>query len=108
MNRGNLKSFRPMLEASSIGAGPIQQGDVDMRSMMTKVVIVLSISIPVRAADWFRLGDSQFSARVPVTIENPAEVDNPAVLVTCDVSELGEIMPEATARTIAVADDAHQ
>lgn len=79
-----------------------------MRSMLTVVVLVLCSALPVRAADWFRLGDSQFTARVPVTIENPAEVDNPAVLVTADLSELGELMPAASARTLAVADDAHQ
>src|SRR5688500_12329041 len=56
---------------------------------------------------WFKLGNSEFSARLAVTIENPSVSDNPAVLVTMPLVELGEAMPEASANTIAVADDTH-
>jgi hypothetical protein len=60
-----------------------------------------------RAADWFKLGDIEFVSRLKVTIENPADADKPAVLVTMPLHKLGEAMPAATTSTIAVADETH-
>ncbi len=70
--------------------------------------LVLLLSLSARAADWFRLGDADFTARVPVTIENASDADNPAAYVNILLSKFGELMPEAAADTIAVADEAHE
>jgi hypothetical protein len=68
---------------------------------------LVSIFSPAHAADWFKLGDSEFASRLKVTIENPGDADKPAVLVTMPLDKLGEAMPAATASTIAVADQTH-
>src|SRR3954467_14713268 len=84
-------------------------GDSPMRSrFLTILSILLMLTGTARAADWFRLGNSEFAARVPVTINNPGEADDPAVFVSIDLTNLSEIMPEASANTVAVADETHQ
>src|SRR5205823_5250130 len=84
-------------------------GDPPMRSRLLPVLgVLLVLTGAARAADWFRLGDSEFAARVPVTIENPSDADSPAVFVSFDLIALGELMPEASANTLAVADESHE
>ena len=78
-----------------------------MRLIKLMPVVLMICCTSASAADWFKLGDSEFSARLKVTIENPADADNPAVLVTMPLAAIGEAMPEATAKTIAVADESH-
>ena len=69
--------------------------------------VLLVLAAGVHAADWFHLGSAQFTARVPVTIENPSEADNPAVPVNLLVSKLHQLMPDASAQTLAVADESN-
>jgi len=61
-----------------------------------------------RAADWLHLGDTQFAARVPIKIDNPADADNPAAFVSADVLKLAQLMPQASAQTICVADETNE
>jgi hypothetical protein len=72
------------------------------------LVSLALLSTPCFAADWFHIGDTHFAARLPITIENPADVDDPAVVFSMKLADLGEKMPAATKNTIGVADDKHE
>lgn len=79
-----------------------------MRTAILMLGVLLGVSATAHADDWFHIGDTRFTARLPITIENPGDVDDPAVTVAIKMADLGEKMPAATKDTIAVADAKHE
>lgn len=79
--------------------------------MFIRIALIGLISVVIgnaaRAADWFKLGETDFVARQSVLVENPGNVDDPAVSVHLKLLDLGEAMPAATKDTVAVADEMH-
>ncbi len=78
------------------------------RWVVVVVMFVVFVGSAAHAADWFHLGDAQFAARVPMTIENPSDADNPAVFVSVGMLKLGEMMPDASKQNVCVTDDADE
>jgi hypothetical protein len=72
---------------------------------LTIAALLLITSISARAAEWFKLGDAEFSSRLLVTVENPADTDNPAALMNMPMSELKKHISSAGPENVAVADE---
>jgi hypothetical protein len=76
-----------------------------MRKLATTALLFLACASSTQAADWFELKDfGPVTQRVAVTVENPADVDNPAALVHIPMVNLRKLAPDAKAGQICVVD----
>src|SRR5690349_16809593 len=76
-----------------------------MRNTLLAACLVLTISLPLRAADWLEIKDfGKLTQRLGVTVENPADVDVQAALAHVPMADLQKSLPDAKEGQLCVAD----
>src|SRR5688572_20860847 len=76
-----------------------------MRVVRLMITCALLMAAPAPAAEWLKFKNADFDSRLPVTIENPSDADDPGVVVSTTYLQLQETLPSATRRNVAVADE---